>query len=377
MKSKTPSQFDHDMMTLALELAGKGIGQVEPNPAVGAVLVQNQKIIGQGYHHVYGAAHAEVDAIQNARACGHSLKGATIYVTLEPCCHWGKTPPCTDAIIDAGIKRVVTAVRDPSKKVAGKGIAKLKKHGVEVNVGLLADQAKELNAWFFKYHQTGLPWVICKWAQTLDGKLAARTGHSQWITCDASRQEAHRLRKTCQAIVVGVQTVLTDDPKLTVRLDSNPSSATVPNRVVLDSKLRIPLTSYLVQTAREVPTWVFTTPKARKKQIERLESAGVHVLTVPTDKMGMTDFSKTLSLMGKQGWTRIFVEGGAFLLSRFLSLKLTDELVVFQSSSLAIDDKAIQFRGLKPLQASDFLRFYQFRDARRLGEDVILKLWRK
>jgi diaminohydroxyphosphoribosylaminopyrimidine deaminase/5-amino-6-(5-phosphoribosylamino)uracil reductase len=378
MKNNPWTVNDRTFMTLALDLAKKGAGQVEPNPAVGAVIVKNGKIIGQGYHHVYGAAHAEVDAIRNARSHARNLANSTLYVTLEPCCHWGKTPPCTNAVIAAGIKKVIAAVRDPSKKVAGKGLDILKKAGIEVSDGLMSQEAQNLNAWFFKFHQTGRPWVICKWAQTLDGKLSARTGHSQWISCEKSREESHRIRKTCQAIVVGVETVLADDPSLPVRLGPDSSlPAGPPCRIVLDSRLRIPLKSNLVKTAGEVPTWVITTSKAKKSTIERLTSFGVHVKVLPADSHGRINLKKFLTFAANQGWARVFVEGGAGVLSSFLSQHLADELVIFQAPALALDEQAVQFKGLSPLKAASFLRDFQFQSVAKIGDDVILRLWRK
>jgi len=366
------------MMTIALDLARKGAGQVEPNPAVGAVLVKKHQIIGQGYHHRYGAPHAEVDALHDAKSRGQTVKGSTLYVTLEPCCHWGKTPPCTDAIIAAGIKKVIVAVEDPSKKVAGKGISILKKAGIEVAVGLMAQEAEDINPWFFKFHRTRKPWVICKWAQTLDGKLAARTGHSKWISGDASRQETHRVRRTCQAIVVGIQTVLADNPHLTVRLDDEPNPhAAAPNRVVLDSRLKIPLASYLVRTARDVPTWVFTTRRAKASSVKQLQARGVNVQIMPSDTEGQIDLRKFLSFAASQGWARIFIEGGATLHSRVLLDNLADELIVFQASSLAMDAQAFQFHGRNCRLASQFLRKFRFQSVSKVGEDTVLRLLRK
>lgn len=380
------NEQDQSSMAMALNLARKGLGCVEPNPAVGAVLVRNNQIIGRGYHHFFGGPHAEVDAIQDARAQGESIRGATLYVTLEPCCHFGKTPPCTQAIIDAGIKRVVIGAMDPSAKVGGKGIAALKNADIEVQTGLMADEAESLNPWFFKFHRKNTPWVICKWAQTLDGKLAARSGHSKWITGPEARREAHRIRQTCQAIVVGIGTALADDPELTVRLDSNsdgdihapqagaPRDGRVLNRVVFDSDLRIDIGSKLVQTARQMPVWVFTAQNTEKSKIETLEKFGVHVVMMPTAQQGRLSLSDFLSFAADQGWARIMVEGGATLIRSFLIASIVDELAVFQSEALAMDDQAKQFSGSDALKADNFLQNFKFQSALLVGNDVLLRL---
>jgi len=362
-------------MAGALKLARRGLGRVEPNPAVGAVLVRNDKIIGRGYHRFFGAPHAEVTALRDAKAKGHSAKGATLYVTLEPCCHWGKTPPCTDTVIAAGIKKVIAATLDPSKKVAGKGVDALKKAGIEVQVGILADEAKKLNKWFFKFHQKHHPWIICKWAQTLDGKLAARSGHSKWISSDSSRREAHKIRHSCQAIIVGVETVLADDPQLTARLKNvSQLPAGPPNRVVLDTKLRTPVSSQLVQTANKIPTWIFTSCLAGKARTEVFKNKGVKIIILPIGKNGLIDIKSFLKFAARQGWARIMVEGGAKLLSSFILSKLADELVLFQSSALALDDQAVQFRGQTTFQVNNFLKRYKFHSVSKAGGDLILRL---
>lgn len=380
------NEQDQSSMAMALNLARKGLGCVEPNPAVGAVLVRNNQIIGRGYHHFFGGPHAEVDAIQDAQAQGESIRGATLYVTLEPCCHFGKTPPCTQAIIDAGIKRVVIGAMDPSAKVGGKGIAALKNADIEVQTGLMADEAEALNPWFFKFHRKNTPWVICKWAQTLDGKLAARSGHSKWITGPEARREAHRIRQTCQAIVVGIGTALADDPELTVRLDSNsdgdihapqagaPRDGRVLNRVVFDSDLRIDIGSKLVQTARQMPVWVFTAQNTEKSKIETLEKFGVHVVMMPTAQQGRLSLSDFLSFAADQSWARIMVEGGATLIRSFLIASIVDELAVFQSEALAMDDQAKQFSGSDALKADNFLQNFKFQSALLVGNDVLLRL---
>jgi len=365
-------------MALALGQAQKGIGHVEPNPAVGAVITRGTTVLGRGYHRIFGGPHAEIEAINDALRKGRSLKNATLYVTLEPCCHWGKTPPCVDALIRAGIRTVIAATRDPSEKVAGKGFAALKKAGLKVRLGLLRDQAEAINPWFYKFHRTGRPWVIAKWAQTLDGKFAARSGHSRWISSETSRLEAHRLRQSCQAVVVGIGTVLADDPQLTVRIPgTNPGLPRVPDRVVVDPNLRIPETSVLVRTARQTPTWVIITHRASKAKILRLERLGVQITILHADSSGNVRVGKFLDFAARRNWSRVLVEGGPGILSRFLRAGGVDEIVVFQSEALALDDQAPQLRGSVTRTTGDFLKSFKFREAALRGEDVVLRLWGK
>jgi diaminohydroxyphosphoribosylaminopyrimidine deaminase/5-amino-6-(5-phosphoribosylamino)uracil reductase len=254
---------DARFMQIAITLAKKGVGNVEPNPAVGAVLVKNNKIIARSFHKKFGGPHAEINALKN---CKKSPAGATMYVTLEPCCHFGKTPPCTKTIIKAGIKKVVAATKDPTKKVNGKGFKILKKAGIEVKTGLCKNEAQKLNAAFFKFARTKKPWVIIKWAQSADGFLA-RTDKKRWITNSKSRKDVHKLRRKAQAILVGINTVLADDPMLTAR----PDTGNQPIRVVLDSQLKIPLNCNLIKTAKKMPVCIFTTiSKAKIKHTPRL-----------------------------------------------------------------------------------------------------------
>ncbi len=262
---------DTHYMQRALELARKGSGWVNPNPQVGAVIVKLGRIVSEGYHARRGEAHAERAAI-NACPRVELLRGATLYVTLEPCCHTGKTPPCTEAIIEAGISRVVIGSDDPNPLVAGEGIARLREAGIEVVTGFMKEECDNLNRIFFHYIQTKTPYVLLKYAMTLDGKIATHTGASQWITGEVAREDVHRLRSRYAAIMVGMGTVLEDDPLLTCRLEGEHN----PLRVICDSTLRIPLTSQIVQTAREVPTLIATTSRDEEK-IHLLEEAGCEV----------------------------------------------------------------------------------------------------
>ncbi len=371
--------IDEKFMSVALKLARKGIYSVEPNPAVGAVLVKDNKIIGKGYHREFSSAHAEINAINNAIKKGNIPKGATLYVTLEPCCHYGKTPPCTQAIIKAGIKKVIIAALDPSDKVAGKGVRLLKKSGIIVKTGLMSQQARELNSWFYKFHCESRPWVICKWAQTIDGKLAARSGHSKWISSREARIEAHKLRRSCQAIVVGVNTVNADNPKLTIR--NVPKTAQpAPARVILDSKLRIKTSADIISSAVRVPTFIVTTESTvsvNGLKMKRLEKAGVKLIPLTTDDNGKIDLLSFLKFAVDQNWHRIMIEGGATLLSSFLAKKLADELRIFIAPKFALDKRAKQFWGISPELADDFLADYKIIESRKLQDDLILALWRK
>src|SRR6266849_3197349 len=263
---------DEVWMERAIDLAEKGRGYVEPNPLVGAVIVQEDRVVGEGWHERYGEAHAEVNALAQA---GESAREATLYVTLEPCCHQGKTPPCTEAIVRAGIKRVVAAMTDPFPQVAGQGSSRLEQADIAVEIGLKEKEAKRLNAPYLKLLRTGRPYVHAKWAMTLDGKIATRTGDSRWITGDAARRRTHQLRGRMDAIIVGIGTVLADDPRLTVR----PPGPRVPIRIVLDSRGRLPKTANLVKTAGEVPVLVVTLPTA--SSVQELQAMGCATLGLP------------------------------------------------------------------------------------------------
>ena len=276
-------------MRRALELARRGLGFVEPNPPVGAVVVADDgRVLGEGWHERFGGPHAEVMALA---AAGEAARGATLFVTLEPCCHFGKTPPCTRAVIAAGIRRVVVATVDPAAHANGGGIAELRAIGIEVEVGLMADDARRLVAPFARLTTTGLPWIHAKWAMTLDGKIASKTGSSRWITNEASRAVVHQLRGRMDAILVGVGTILADDPLLMAR----PPGPRTPIRIVLDSTARTPLKSQLVRTARDVRTVVVATQHAPEDRCAALRAAGVEVLVISEDSASHPDLQVRLS----------------------------------------------------------------------------------
>jgi diaminohydroxyphosphoribosylaminopyrimidine deaminase/5-amino-6-(5-phosphoribosylamino)uracil reductase len=302
---------DADWMRQALSLAERGRGYVEPNPLTGAVIVRDGRPVGEGWHQRFGQAHAEVNALAVA---GEAARGATLYVTLEPCCHFGKTPPCTDAVIRAGVSRIVAAMSDPFPQVAGKGAELLRQAGVAVEMGVCEADARRLNAPYLKLLAKGRPYVHAKWAMTLDGKIATRSGDSKWISNEASRRRVHELRGRMDAIIVGVGTVLADDPQLTAR----PPGPRVPRRVVLDHLGRTPLTSRLVQTAREIPTWIVTADEPAPQ----LAAAGCQVLRLP-------DLTALLDEMGRRRMTNILVEGGAKVLGSVRDAGEIDEVHVF------------------------------------------------
>lgn len=315
------SELDRWHMERALELGERGVGRVEPNPPVGCVIARGAEVIAEGWHRYFGGPHAEVEAL---RMAGPRAKGATLYVTLEPCCHFGKTPPCTQAILAAGVARVVAARKDPFPLVAGKGLAQLEAAGVEVVCGVLEEKATWLLAPYLKRVTTGRPWVILKWALTLDGKIATRSGKSRWISNTASRQVVHRLRGRVDAILVGIGTVLADDP----RLLADPPGPRTACRVVLDSSARLPLDSTLVKTASFSPVLVVTGPEAPAEKIRALEQAGCEVLCFPhSDRQAR--LAALLKELGRRQATNILVEGGAQVFASFFELGEVDEIHAF------------------------------------------------
>ncbi len=315
-------------MRRALELAQRGTGKVEPNPAVGAVIVDDHgNWISEGWHQEYGGPHAEVHALA---AAGAAARGASLFVTLEPCCHFGKTPPCSQAVIAAGIRKVFVAMRDPAPYVDGGGIADLRAAGIDVEVGLLETEAARLVAPFVQLTKLRRPWFHAKWAMTLDGKIASRTGHSQWISNEASRRVVHRLRGRMDGILVGIGTALLDDPQLTAR----PAGPRIATRIIMDSTARLPLESRLVKTATEIPTLVITTHLAPADRLQRLRDKGVEVLEVPCDATGHPALGSLAAELGKRRMTNVLIEGGSQITGAFYEAGLIDELHVFIAPKL-------------------------------------------
>ena len=316
---------DHRHLARTIELAEQGRGQVSPNPLVGAVIANADKVIGEGFHSALGAPHAEVEAI---RAAGdHDLTGATLYVSLEPCCHDGRTPACTDAILEAGIARVVVASDDPSEHAAGRGLGILRDEGIEVVLanGELADRARFLNQPFRKHARTGRPWVLFKSAMTLDGKVATRGGDSKWISGEASRFRAHHWRAECDAVAVGIGTALADDPLLTARVEGVKRQ---PRRVVFDSLGRLPLTSKLVRDAREIPLTIVVSRAAPRAATDALETHGAEVIVAPGEHEPARVCS-ALDQLGAAGVGSILLEGGPHLAGAFLDAGEVDEIRLF------------------------------------------------
>ena len=335
-------------MRRALHLATLGEGFVEPNPMVGAVVVDDHlQLLGEGFHQRFGGPHAEVIALRQA---GERARGATLYVTLEPCCHQGQTPPCTAAVLAAGIKRVLVAAGDPFPAVAGQGVAQLRAAGVLVETGLLAAEAVQLTAPFRTLLQHQRPFVIAKWAMSLDGKLAAHTGVSKWISNAAARTIVHQLRGRMDGILVGIGTVLADDPLLTAR----PTGPRLATRIVLDSQARLPLTSQLVRTARQTPVLVFVTPTAPVERIAALQSAGVEVISVSADVRQRPDLSECLRALGRRRLTNVLVEGGSAVLGEFFDRQLIDELQIFIAPLLIGGQGASSPLGGRGLASPEF-----------------------
>jgi diaminohydroxyphosphoribosylaminopyrimidine deaminase / 5-amino-6-(5-phosphoribosylamino)uracil reductase len=312
---------DRRWMALALALARRGLGAVWPNPAVGCVIISEGKVVGRGWTQPGGRPHAETEALRRA---GSAARGATAYVSLEPCCHWGQTPPCADALIDAGVRRVVVALEDPDPRVAGNGIARLLAAGLTVDAGLGAQEAAEINAGFLSRLALGRPLVTLKLATSLDGRIATSSGASQWITGPPARERGHWLRAVHDAIMVGTGTVLADDPQLTCRLSGLGRRS--PVRVVLDRHLRIPASANLIAGARQIPTWVLTLPSADPVRREAFVDRGVIVIDVVPGPDGNIDLAAALAALGGHGITRLLVEGGARLAAALLRGRFVDRL---------------------------------------------------
>ena len=321
MDDSAATERDVRYMRRALELAEQGWGQTAPNPMVGAVVVRDDDVVGEGFHARYGEAHAEVNALH---AAAERARGATLYVSLEPCAHVGKTPPCTGAIIAAGLSRVVVAVRDPSPVARG-GVELLRAAGIEVDVDVERERALEINAPFFNAHSSNRPWVVLKLAISEDGAIADLTGTQRWITGPESRAEAHRMRANADAVAVGVGTVLADDPSLTVR--DAPAPRVAPRRVIFDSRLRTPLAANVVRTALEVPTIFVTSRDAPAGNRAALERAGVEIIVA-------ADLTDALVRLREHGIRSVFCEGGARLAGSLLAAGLVDRLAIFQSEML-------------------------------------------
>lgn len=361
-------QEDIEYMRRAMELAERGVGFTNPNPMVGAVIVKGGKVIGEGWHERCGEWHAERNAFKN---CTVSAEGATMYVTLEPCCHYGKTPPCTEAIIEHGIARVVVGMEDPNPLVAGKGIALLREAGIEVVCGVEEEALREQNRVFLKYISTKLPWVAMKTAMTLDGKIATRTGDSKWITGAEARAYVHELRHRFMAILVGIGTAVADDPLLNCRIEGR--GVRQPIRVVVDSNARLSLDSQLVKTAGEYRTIVAHTRFAPEERVKALRETGVEMLLCK-EKEGLVDVRNLLELLGQSGIDSILLEGGGSLNYTFLSERLADELYAFIAPKIVGGMNAktpVEGAGMEKM--ADAINL-ELENVLNVGHDVLLKL---
>ena len=370
---------EQEYMSRAISLARLGEGFAHPNPMVGAVIVKDGHIIGEGYHKKRGCPHAERNAIA---ALSESARGATMYVTLEPCAHYGKTPPCTEAIIEQGIAKVVIGSSDPNPKVAGKGVAALRLAGIEVVEGFMREECDALNPVFFHYITTKTPYVILKTAQTLDGKIATKTGASKWITGEEARQEVQYLRFACMAIMVGIGTVLADDPLLTCRLPGGKN----PLRVICDSSLRVPLSSRIVQTAGEVDTlFAFANPiypigpihlediseGEGGEKMAALLQAGARLVNLP-DGSGKVDLRRLMAFLGQQEVDSVLLEGGGSLNEAALKAGIVQEYRLY------LAPKVFGGAGISPVRGEgvslpEEAYLFSLQEVRRVGEDVLLR----
>jgi diaminohydroxyphosphoribosylaminopyrimidine deaminase/5-amino-6-(5-phosphoribosylamino)uracil reductase len=372
------TENDHEHLSRAIEIATRGRGRVHPNPVVGAVVVKDGAVLGEGWHAEYGGEHAEVNAI--AACAGADLAGATIYVSLEPCCHHGKTPPCTEAILSAGITRVVVASDDPTEKASGRGLGILRDEGVTVDVagGELAARARLANQAFRKHARSGRPWVLFKSAMTLDGKVATRTGDSKWISSESSRALAHRWRASVDAVVVGIGTALADDPQLTARVAPGEARAEPaddplrqPRRVVFDSTGRLPLDSQLVAQAPEIPLTVVVSRAAPRSAADALTNAGADVI-VATGEHEPARVRSALDQLGEAGIHAVLLEGGPHLAGAFLDAGEIDEVRLFLAPLLLGGSKArdpLEGEGVEKI--SEALKALTL-DCERVADDVLI-----
>lgn len=352
---------DEYYMNEALNLAKKGEGRTSPNPMVGAVIVKNGQIVGEGFHEKAGEPHAEINAL---KAAGEAAKDATIYVTLEPCAHFGRTGPCADALINAKIKRAVVAMTDPNPKVAGKGVKKLQAAGIEVTLGVLEEKAKKLNEVFFKWITTGIPFVNLKTAMTLDGKIATKTGESKWITGEESRLKGHQLRNAVDGIIVGINTVAMDNPILTSRIAGGKN----PIRIILDSKGQIPLKSNVL-TDNEAKTIIAVSENAKSENIKNIKNAGVEVIVCGKDRV---DIEELLKILGEREITSILVEGGGEVLYSFIEKNLFDRVYAFVAPKILGGKSsrlAVAGAGFDSLDDAALLTNIE---VSRLGEDILI-----
>lgn len=361
-------------MLLAMELAKKGFGLTSPNPVVGSVVVKEGRIVGKGYHKKIGEKHAEVVALEDA---GEKAKGATLYTNLEPCAHFGRTSPCTDDILRYGIKDVVCSIKDPNPIVNGKGIEALQKAGVRVRVGLLEEQAKKLNEGYLKYIETGLPFVTLKAAITLDGKIATSSGESRWLSSPPSRKFAHELRRRSDLIIVGIKTVLSDNPKLTVRLV--PSGGRNPVRMILDSSLKIPISSSVINEADKAKTVIVTVSKLLnnrqnilKKKVRKLIEKGIEIWGIKEDRKGRIDLVSLIHKLGRENIVNVLIEGGSEVFASALKAGIVDKVVVVVTPIILGGTQIPMVGNMGIERLSDALRLRRLY-SERSGKDILIE----
>jgi len=358
---------DKSFMEMALDLAEKGRGFTSPNPMVGAVVVKDGIVVGTGFHEAVGKAHAEVNAIKDA---GHLAKGATLYVTLEPCNHHGRTPPCTEKIKEAGISRVVVAMKDPNPDVKGGGIHNLKKQGIDISSGLYEDRAKRLNEAFIKYVQTKRPFVIIKCAATLDGRIATRTGDSKWVSGKESRAFVHRLRHAVDAIMVGIDTVKKDNPRLTTRLDGMKGSD--PIRIILDTHLSISEDARILHLDSDSDTIIATGASATNDQKAAIEKKGVRIIQ-SSFKDGLIDLDILIESLGDLGITSLLIEGGSRVIASSLAARIVDKVIFFYAPRILGGDDGVPIcAGTGPELMSESIPLKDI-NVRRFGNDVMIE----
>jgi diaminohydroxyphosphoribosylaminopyrimidine deaminase/5-amino-6-(5-phosphoribosylamino)uracil reductase len=363
--SPADRRLELDAMRAALTLARRGLGTVWPNPAVGCVILNDGRVVGRGWTQPGGRPHGETEALRRA---GEAARGAVAHVSLEPCCHWGQTPPCVDALIAAGVRRVVVALEDPDPRVAGQGLRRLRAAGLDVDVGLCAEEAAELNAGFLSRLRLGRPLVTFKLATSLDGRIAIASGESQWITGPPARERAHALRASHDAIMVGTGTVVADDPQLTCRLPGLGHRS--PVRVVIDRHLRIPPAARIIADAHRVPTWVLTLRSADPGRRAAFLANGVTLIDVNDDGEEQIDLAAALAVLGERGITRLLVEGGARLAAAFFRARLVDRLVWVHAPLVIGGDGIPAIAGFDLAALAD-ARAFERLSTETIGDDVL------
>ncbi|MFH1084042.1 MAG: bifunctional diaminohydroxyphosphoribosylaminopyrimidine deaminase/5-amino-6-(5-phosphoribosylamino)uracil reductase RibD [Pseudomonadota bacterium] len=361
------NDIDVKFMRLALQDARKGLGRTSPNPAVGAVITRKGEVIAKGYHRRAGLPHAEVEALSRL---GNSFPGDTLYVTLEPCNHVGRTPPCTQAILKSGIRRVVVGMKDPNPMVAGMGCEFLRERGVEVLTGVLESECQKLNEDFLKFVTSKRPFIIAKSALTMDGWIATSSGQSKWVTNDKSREFVHRLRDRIDAVMVGIGTILADDPSLTTRLKRGKGRD--PLRIVVDTHMRTPINAKVVKHNSSADTLIVTSERAAFENQHRFQAKGVSTLTCPT-RAGRIDLAALMARLGEMSVMSLLVEGGASIIGTLLREKLIDKFYIFKAPKLLGGDDGIPMAtgpGAKRMDESLILKEIK---VRRFGDDILIR----